>query len=481
MKVERITPQKFTEYFKLPEGRYDFLDIYAYQDIPLFLDPFGLSAMRDTWSKECENQIATYFQYLLDSINRGDKKTVAKLLNALHEVDEIALGYSANQPSGRGIGKVQAMEIQSAFESSEAAKSGDIKDIADCALLIPGISRDKISDITANILKKKLIEFTQTQCKNHNIPVSRVAVNNAFDFKEFNFISYYADLPVINGRAKILLPIHSVRRDPELSKDKYYRNFVLEFLRSEHEHAGDALATVMKNGSVTVRIGDLKDKYPLNVDFLYEFSKLHPNILSKYKEELRTSALKQGKAQLETKKRILSSTERKLILTSIKPGNDGAGNFHKIAFDNLIQIFGKRLSTPLREREINEGRKRIDIVFNNSDKNGFFHDLNTLHHIHCPKIFAECKNYGREIGNPEIDQLLGRFSPLRGKFGILLCRSIADKNAVIHRCKDVVHHQQGFIIVLTDQDIETLLVYRDQNNENQIDQFMSGKLDELIM
>ncbi|MEO6523696.1 MAG: hypothetical protein ABIN91_18580, partial [Mucilaginibacter sp.] len=177
MKVERITPQKFSEYFKLPVNtRYNFLDIYAYQDIPLFLDPFGLSAMRDAWSKECENQIATYFQYLLDSINRGDKKTVTRLLNALHEVDEIALGYSANEPSGRGIGKVQALEIQAAFENSEAAKSGDIKDIADCALLIPGISRDKISDITASILKKKLIEFTQKQCKKHKVPMSRVAV-----------------------------------------------------------------------------------------------------------------------------------------------------------------------------------------------------------------------------------------------------------------------------------------------------------------
>jgi hypothetical protein len=152
-----------------------------------------------------------------------------------------------------------------------------------------------------------------------------------------------------------------------------------------------------------------------------------------------------------------------------------------MAFDNLIQIFGKRLSNPLREREINDGRKRIDIMFNNADKIGFFHNLNTLHHIQCPKIFAECKNYGGEIGNPEIDQLLGRFSPLRGKFGIMLCRSITNKSAVIQRCKDAVHHQQGFIIVLTDQDIETLLIYRDQNDEGQIDQFMSGKLDELIM
>src|SRR5690606_12622608 len=146
-------------------------------------------------------------------------------------------------------------------------KSGDIKDIADCALMIPGISRDKISDITANILKRKLVEFTQIQCEKHNIPTKRVAINNAFDYDTFQFISYFAQLPVVGDQAKILLPISSVRQDPELSKSKYYRNFVLEFLRAEHQHAGDALSTVLRNGKVVVRISDLKEKYPLSVDF----------------------------------------------------------------------------------------------------------------------------------------------------------------------------------------------------------------------
>src|SRR5690606_39735572 len=129
-----------------------------------------------------------------------------------------------------GIGSVQAEQIQMSFETSEAAKSGDIKDIADCAILIPGISRDKISDITANILKRSLVEFTQLQCQKHNIPTKKVPVNNAFDFDTFQFTSYFAQLPVIDGRPIILLPISSVRQDPELSKSKYYRNFVLEFL-----------------------------------------------------------------------------------------------------------------------------------------------------------------------------------------------------------------------------------------------------------
>jgi len=478
------TPQKFSEYFGLNinQDKIEFLDIYANNDIPLFLDPYGISAMNSKWSQDCENNIATYFQYLIDSIRNGDKKTVLKLLNALHEVDEIALGYSLGSPSGRGIGPLQASQIKDAFENSEAAKSGDIKDIADCAILIPGINRDKISDITANILKRQLIEFTQKICEKYSIPIQRVAINNTFDFGRFDFVSYYSELPVINGKAKILLPISGVRQDPELSRDKYYRNFVLEFLRAEHCHAGDSLSTVLKNGSVIVRIGDLKEKYPINTDFLYKFSKEHPQILEKFKTELRRTANKKGtRPVLNPLVKVLTGFERIKILSEVKPGNDDATNFHKISYNNLIYIFGNRLTNPNREREINEGRKRIDIVFDNNDNIGFFSILNNLHHIQCPKILIECKNYGHEVGNPEIDQLLARFNNQRGKFGLLLCRSISDRKKLIQRCKDAMYGNNGIIIVLDDSDISVLIKLKSDNNEIGIDNYMSKKLDELIM
>lgn len=483
MKKILVEPPRFSEHFRLSTKSedLDFLDIYANQDIQLFLDPYGISAMGTSWARKCELHITGFFQYLVDSINIGDKKAIKTLLNALHEVDEVALGYSTGKPSGRGIGNVQAIEIQAAFESSQAAKSGDIKDIADCALMIPGINRDKISDITSNILKKPLIEFTQLQCKKHNIPTKRVPVNNTFDYDTLSFTSYFAELPVINGLPKILLPISSVRRDPQLSKDKYYRNFVLEFLRAEHEHAGDALASILKNGRIVVRIGDLKKKFPMSTDFLYKFSKDHPKVLDKYKDELRRTAKRKETPTLQPNKKVLTAIDRASILSDIKTGNDDASNFHKLSFDNLIHIFGVRFSNPDSEVKINNGRKRIDIVFNNSNNNGFFKDLNQLHQIKCPKIFIECKNYGKEIGNPEIDQLQGRFSDKRGLFGILLCRSIEDKQKMIERCKDVMNDRKGFIIVLEDADIVALLKLKDLQDENEIDNFLTKKLDKLIM
>ena len=483
-KEKEIEPIRFSQHFNLSQdnGKYEFVDIYVYRDIALFLDPYGITTMGNDWSRDCELQIATYFQYLVDSIKRGDKKATAKLLNALHEVDEVSLGYSKEEPKGRGIGSIQAREIQLAFESSEAAKSGDIKDIADCALMIPGINRDKISDITANILKRKLIEFTQKQCRKHLIPMEEVAVNNAFDYSNFQFTSYYADLPVINGKAKILLPKSSVRHDPELSKGKYYRNFVLEFLRAEHEHAGDSLASILKNGRVVVRIADLKEKYPMGSDFLYQFSKQHPQVLEKYKSELKRTARNSiERPVLNPPKKILTAQERAQILFDIQPGNKGASDFHKISYDNLIHIFGNRLSNPNSEVKTNEGRKRIDIVFDNHSKEGFFSLLNTVHHIQCPKIFVECKNYSEGISNPEIDQLLGRFSDKRGRFGILLCRSIADQTNLLKRCKDVLNDQKGYIIVLADADINNLLKLKEKEDEIAIDNYMNKKFDQLIM
>lgn len=479
----KIKPQTFTQYFGInkSQDQLDFLDIYANCDMTLFLDPYGISAMGTGWGRECESQIVTYFQHLIESIRNRDQKKVKQLLNALHEVNEISLGYSKDGLGGRGIGPIQAKEIQNAFENSQAAKTGDIRDIADCALLIPGINRDKISDITANILKKELILFTHRQCKLHSIPMKKVAVNNAFDYNTFLFTSFYTDLPVVNEKAKILLPISSVRQDPQLSKEKYYRNFVLEYLIAEHSHAGDALATVLRNGKIKVRIADIKRKYPIGTDLLYNFSKAHPQILEKYKSELRRTANKNTTPVLKTERKILSAKERINFISKIKPGNNDASSFHKMIYDSLIYIFGDRLSHPKMEVEINQGRKRIDIKFNNATKQGFFYELYSLHNIQCPKIFVECKNYGKDIGNPEIDQLQGRFSNRRGNFGILVCRSVKNKKDLLLRCKDSLNDKGHYIVVLDDNDMFTLINLKANGDETRIDDFLNSKLDELIM
>jgi len=107
------------------------------------------------------------------------------------------------------------------------------------------------------------------------------------------------------------------------------------------------------------------------------------------------------------------------------------------------------------QTRIHEGRKRIDITYTNAATHEFFHWLGT--HFFAPHVFVECKNYEGEVGNPELDQLSGRFSTSRGQFGILVCRHFDDKDLFIARCKDTALDQRGYIIPLDDEDLNTLV------------------------
>ncbi|WP_254052673.1 hypothetical protein [Bacillus sp. V59.32b] len=120
-------------------------------------------------------------------------------------------------------------------------------------------------------------------------------------------------------------------------------------------------------------------------------------------------------------------------------------------------IFYPYLTRPIIEQEIHDGRKRIDISFDNSAEKGFFHQLYIAKDIPSQYIFVECKNYGSEVANPELDQLSGRFSPNRGKFGLMVCRTIVDMEKFIARCADTYHNSRGMIIPLVDEDFIYLL------------------------
>ena len=141
-------------------------------------------------------------------------------------------------------------------------------------------------------------------------------------------------------------------------------------------------------------------------------------------------------------------------------------------------LFYPKLSNPRIEDEIHEGRKRIDLTFSNVAETGFFHLLGTLYDVPCSTIMVECKNYGKDIKNPEIDQIAGRFSAKRGKFGIICCRSIDNKKLFVERERDTVKDDRGFIIHLTDEDIIELLCFKKENIP--VDDFMVKKYNEII-
>jgi len=131
------------------------------------------------------------------------------------------------------------------------------------------------------------------------------------------------------------------------------------------------------------------------------------------------------------------------------------------------------------QHEIHGGRKRIDITYTNLAVEGFFKWV--AQHYPAPHIFVECKNYGKEVGNPELDQLSGRFSPSRGRVGLLVCRSFSNKKHFLKSCHDTARDDRGFVIALDDSDLKELVTARQRDDRRLSFAYLKARFDQLIM
>jgi hypothetical protein len=140
---------------------------------------------------------------------------------------------------------------------------------------------------------------------------------------------------------------------------------------------------------------------------------------------------------------------------NVRPGKKAATAFQGAICALLIDLFEPILKFDRMETPLNDARKRVDITFENTAGYGFFRFLS----LHKPSmlIFVECKNYSQDVGNPELDQLAGRFSPERGQFGLLMCRRFDNKKLFQERCRDTAREQKGFIVAIDDADLRSLV------------------------
>jgi len=472
----------FCEFNNLPhsQAEVDFVDVDLETDTPLYVCPYAIEIRTDDWSAQCGDLIRSFFTEVLAQLRAGNNARVAHLLGHLHEPNETRLGQSTGRPRGRGVGENKSLLLGEALRTSRAYHTGLLNDVSETELFIHGVGRDTISDLTTNIIRGKLAEYTLEQCELHGVPVQNVrSIGPSWNPARRNWESQTYRLPTHNGRPVLLVPKTSVRLRMSIDSQEFYNFHMVEFLQSEYLQAGGALVHTFKNGNQKVHKKDVKEIHPLIKDDLADFVREHPEVLDRYKEMAGAKG-PLGNRQLDEEFREELFAQVLIDrLVAIPGGATDATVYHHHATGICTFLFYPDLITPIKEYEQHDGRKRVDIVFTNAASDGFFHRRLSAPQTRAVSIFVECKNYTREIANPELDQLSGRFSIRRGYFGILLCRSLENRQRILNGCRDTAVDGRGYMLPLEDCDLIRMLEFVRDGDRHLIDGYLEQLFDRI--
>ena len=473
---------KISEIYNLKKSQYelDFVDINPDIDIPLFLDPYYISKCDFPFAINAYESIRSYFEFLLALLKGKKIEQARELFSYLGESNDICMGMSRDKPSGHGMGPKDTDAIFKKLLKSQAIRSGIMEDIEDFRIFVPNVDRDKVSDMTANIIKIHLINYTREQCELHNIPlIQNVPSGMYWNLKTKKWENQYVDRLVIDNKPILLVPKRIVSFTDKYTTNEYKQHFVLNYLQNEHLRMGSSLVKKYKSGEKYVtKKSILEDEPIIDKEYLARFTEAHPEVFQDFKKKTVNKIDKIEGSVLEEVDAVEICNYLISKLESIPSGTQNASNYHNLIIGILELLFYPNLSSPKKEKEIHEGRKRIDIMFNNSSETGFF--FTTPNHniaLPCPFVFVECKNYTGEVSNPEIDQLSGRFSNRRGRIGILACRNF--EKDFIKRCADTYEDERGLVIPVGDDDLKNALRNYPQQGVEAIEQIIQKKYEQI--
>lgn len=480
--------RRVSQYFGLSftQASLDFVDVSIRDDLQVYIDPNALRVSSDQWAHECTSLIQNFFQRLMLLIRNGRIQKAKALMSPLTEPNEIHFGVSRGRSRGHGLGPDRSAQIIRALTASEAVRTGIVDDLEETVLLIDGIGPDLISDVIANVIRGALISYTQRICKHYRIPLEvNVASGPIWDPSTNSWVTRYTELPVAKGKRLILVPKFVVRKKLDFDAGTYYNHYILTYLKDQELRQNTDLVHLIKDRKRSTRRKttykkvvykkDVAKKHGTGKQTSSRVTVQQPDILRRYSSDRRQSPT--GPMSSEDLDDAPEYCNLLRDLTTITPGSN-ATQYENAIEALLSALFEGQLSFPEREAKIHGGRKRIDVVYSNTALFGFFKWLGD--HYPAAYIVVEGKNYAGDPANPELDQITGRFSPTRGKVGLLVCRSFTNKHLFIERCRDTVHDDRGFVVALDDGDLEQLVAFRQANDKSSLEQFLRERFAELV-
>jgi len=184
--------------------------------------------------KKLHEKIIRYFHFLAKKAQHSLSDAEIEALFCFHEIPQNWLGYSLSGNKGSALakdfGNFLYKHIGFVLENNNISSSYHAEKIM---LLYSGSGRDKISDMTVNLIKEYLLEYTQIFALKYidKKYVKKIYVDKAgFNYKTESFVNKEYELPyIINGKGKgeyvLLTPKDILREDePSINQKDFFNS-----------------------------------------------------------------------------------------------------------------------------------------------------------------------------------------------------------------------------------------------------------------
>lgn len=220
----------FSEKFGVEKSlieNYGAINISLVCDLPLFIDPMLIFNSKKKEYKKLHDYLIRFFAFLTDKSESELKIDDIMAYFMFPEVKNNWLGYSKVGNEGRGLGEKFAHFLSDNLKFIMADNGiSKSKHVEKALLIYDGNGKDKISDLTANLILDYLATYTQNFAKQHidSKHIDFFYLDSKFNFRTQSFESIEYQLPyIINKKGEkeyvLLTPFDILRKDdPAISK-----------------------------------------------------------------------------------------------------------------------------------------------------------------------------------------------------------------------------------------------------------------------
>jgi hypothetical protein len=426
-------------------------------DLALGIDPFLLFKSRDPEYKKLHGTLLNAFNVGIDAVRRGALEEARGLFD-FPEVGAIGLGYSLHSKRGSGVGKYLGSLIIETLAGSPSLQERGVRHVEEMQLVSAGIGPDRVSDITANVLKRFLIEYTQRQCELWHIPVQRsVPISHIYIPELHSWEDSYEDLPVspADGSPILLVPRRLVRALPWINYDNFLRTEFAAYLEARRESARRSRVSVPVERVATSAAEQKKE--------IVTITRSDIGLVERYvrSREQQSGAARPAFDYIDEDV-CKESGALKEKLGAIPPGRERAADYVKLVLEILNFLFNPELIDGTPEVRTIDGTERRDIIFTNDSDESFWDFVRTEHSGIL--VMFEAKN--KEVLEiADINQTATYLGDRIGTLGLIVTRQ-APSDAIQRKMFSVWNDSapnRKVILTLSDAQLRELLDLRCHN------------------